>query len=107
MGYEKDAQTITDAMVNGGLFYGRICVPTFLVDILLIIVCPPIYVLLFQIRSSEAFSITPILTNIILTSCFYFPGFIHALYVKQRKKMCGSLLSNEKDDSLYEHGMAI
>ena len=93
MGYEEDAQTITDAMLNGGLFYGRICVPTFLVDILLIIVCPPIYVILYQIRSEEEFSIVPIITNIVLTSCFYFPGFIHALYVKQKKEACGSLLS--------------
>lgn len=112
MGYEQKSKNIVHAMKSGGLFYGRICVPRFLVDMLLIIVCPPIYVLLYEIKRSkgtipgvakEKFDILPIITNIVLTSCFYFPGFIHALNIKHKK--CGSLFSNKPSGSFDDQGV--
>ena len=112
MAYENEAQNIVTAMKSGGLFYGRLCIPIFIIDMLLIIVCPPIYVILYQIKRSkgtipdvekEKFDIFPIITNMILTSCFYFPGFIHALNIKQ--KQCGSLFGNKPSGSFDSHGV--
>ena len=106
MAYENEASNIVHAMKSGGLFYGRLCIPKF------IIVCPPIYVILYQIKRSkgtipdvekEKFDIFPIITNMILTSCFYFPGFIHALNIKQ--KQCGSLFGNKPSGSFDSHGV--
>ena len=38
-----------------------------------------------------------IITNFLLTCCFYFPGLIHAMYVKQMVKIhCGLFFGDKK-----------
>ena len=91
--------TLVDKFMNGGLGYGKLCIPSKIVDLISIIVFPPLYVLIFQFKTQK-YDMTQVITNLILTTCFYFPGFIHALYIKSNK--CGSLfsgknLSNSKD----------
>lgn len=89
-------KSIMDAMVNGGLGYGKLCIPEKIVDIIIIIIFPPLYVILYQLKQPK-FDIMPVIINIILSSCFYFPGYIHALNIKS--KMCGSLFKPEKKDT--------
>ena len=82
-----------DAVINGGVGYGKILIPKAIVDLIIIIIFPPIYVLIYQLKQSK-FDIKPIIINIILTSCFYFPGFIHAVNIKSKK--CGSMFNDER-----------
>ena len=86
------ALTLADAILSGGLGYGKICVPTGLTDLLLIILYPPAYVFLFQKRNGFN-DIKSIIISFLLTSFFYFPGLIHALLLKS--KLCGGLMGNE------------
>mgnify|MGYP001421214516 FL=1 len=81
---------LADAIFSGGLGYGKVCVPTSLTDFLLIIIDPPGYVLLLQKRNGFN-NIRQIFVSFILTSLFYFPGLIHALYLKQNREICGGL----------------
>jgi hypothetical protein len=32
-----------------------------------------------------------IIMSLVFTSCFYFPGFIHALHIMKNKDKCGSV----------------
>lgn len=59
-----------------------LCVPTQIKDLILIIIYPPIWVFLKEIKSREPFSnIGRIIVNFVLTCAFYFPGLIHALSI--------------------------
>jgi uncharacterized membrane protein YqaE (UPF0057 family) len=66
----------------------KICYPSNLFDYFLVLIMPPLYVAVHEFR--KAFpkeGITPsrgpnmlnIFKNLILTSLFYFPGFMHAM----------------------------
>lgn len=58
------------------------CVPTQLLDLAIMIVYPPLWVFLKEIKSKEPFSnIGRIIVNFVLTCAFYFPGLIHALSI--------------------------
>jgi len=60
----------------------KICVPTVLKDLLILIVFPPLWVFLKEVTSKDSFpNIYNIILNIILTSIFYFPGLIHAMTI--------------------------
>lgn len=83
-------KSITDALINGGLGYGKLCIPSKIVDLISIIVFPPLYVFVYQLKTKK-YDMVQVITNLILTTCFYFPGFIHALYIKSNR--CGSLFS--------------
>jgi len=87
---QNQAPKLADAIFSGGLGYGKVCVPTSLTDYILIIVYPPGYVLLLQKRNGFN-NITQIFVAFILTSLFYFPGLIYALYLKQNRDVCGGL----------------
>ena len=89
----KPKKRIIDVMIDGGFGYGKICIPEKIVDMIIIIICPPLYVFLYQSKQPK-FNITPIITNLILSSCLYFPGFIHAFNIKS--KMCGTLFKKKK-----------
>lgn len=80
-----------DAIFSGGLGYGKICVPTSLTDYILMIVYPPAYVFLYQKKNGFQ-DIGMIVKAFILTSFFYFPGLIYAIYVKNNSEVCGGLL---------------
>ena len=94
--------TLVYKFINGGIGYGKLCVPNTLIDLILIVVFPPLYVISYQVqkylkadKSSKKLvdhlDITQIAVSFILTSCFYFPGFLHALSVMKGKEKCGSL----------------
>lgn len=94
---------MVDKFMRGGFGYGVACIPKSLIDIILIIIFPPIYVVYKQIISYKKakkrgknvyiihyINIKEILMNVFLTSLFYIPGFIHALTLKT--KQCEGLL---------------
>ena len=91
-------KSIMDVMIDGGFGYGKLCIPKKIVDLIIIIIFPPLYVILYQSKQPK-FDIMPVIINIILSSCFYFPGYIHALNIKS--KMCGSLFKEKSSDSNY------
>ena len=84
---------LADALFQGGLGYGKICVPTSLTDYILMIVYPPLYVFFFQRRKNYE-DIGMIVKAFILTSFFYFPGLVFAIYVKNNAEICGGLLGD-------------
>ena len=86
---------LRDAIFEGGLGYGKVCVPTSLVDFVMMILYPPAYI--FFVQKDQGFkNIWQILTSFVLTSLFYFPGLIHALYTKYNYK-CGGILHVGED----------
>ena len=89
-------KTLADAFVEGGMWYGSLCMPKFLTELILIIIFPPLYIFLDQKKKGFP-DFYQIIKNFILTCCFYFPGMIHALYIhgkgcKRAKIYSGSFL---------------
>ena len=89
---------LVDQFMSGGMGYGKVCLPYNFFEIILIIIFPPIYVVFKQVlnykkqksKGKDVYLIQyinfkEIIINIILTSLFYFPGFIHALLLKTRQ----------------------
>ena len=93
--------TLVDKFMNGGMGYGKLCIPKILVDLILIIVFPPLYVITHQLENyfkessdkkiTDHLDMGQIIMSLIFTSCFYFPGFIHALHFMKNKDKCGSV----------------
>ena len=87
---------LRDAIFEGGLGFGKVCVPTSLNDFVMMIIYPPAYV--FFVQKDRGFTnIWQILLSFILTSLFYFPGLIHALFTKYHYK-CGGILYVGEDE---------
>lgn len=84
-----------DAFVSGGMWYGSLCLPKFLTDLILIIIFPPLYIIIHQKKQGFP-DYTMIIKNFILTCLFYFPGMIHALYIH------GEACRNIRDINLKE-----
>lgn len=81
---------LSDAIFEGGLGFGKLCVPTSLNDFVMMILYPPAYI--FFVQKDKGFTnVWQILLSFVLTSFFYFPGLIHALYTKYHYK-CGGIL---------------
>lgn len=78
------------AIFEGGLGYGKICVPNILSDFMLMIVYPPAYIILLEKRN-EFKNIGKIILSFILTSLFYFPGLLHAIHEKYAMGCGGAL----------------
>ena len=89
---------LIDKFMSGGFGYGVLCLPYNLIEIILIIIFPPIYVVFKQVSNYQKqkkkgkdvyliqyINFREIITNILLTSLFYIPGFIHALTLKTRQ----------------------
>ena len=99
--FEED--TLAYKFINGGIGYGKLCIPNTLVDLILIIVFPPLYVITFQVQNYlkskkdstdkilDHLNMRQIIMSLLLTSCFYFPGFLHALSIMKGKEKCGSV----------------
>ena len=89
---------LLDKFMSGGFGYGVVCLPYSLFEIILIIIFPPIYVIFKQITNYKKekkkgkdvyiiqyINFKEIIMNLILTSLFYIPGFIHALTLKTKQ----------------------
>ena len=86
----KGNTNLADQFINGGIGYGSICMPDSLLDMIIVIIFPPMYVILYQIKQKKM-NMGQLILNFVLTSFFYFPGFIHAMYIMKQKKLCGSI----------------
>ena len=58
----------------------KLCYPAQLPDFILALIMPPLYVILHEYRKGFENPMN-IFKNLILTSIFYFPGFMHAMYL--------------------------
>ena len=100
--YNED--TLVYKFLNGGIGYGKLCVPNTLIDLILMLVFPPIYIITHQLQNYfkednskgsskvvDHLDMVQIVISFLLTSCFYFPGLLHALSVMKGKEKCGSL----------------
>ena len=59
-----------------------ICYPSILGDIFLMVLFPPLWVLIKELKSDPPLqNIMRIVVNFLLTACFYFPGLIHAMSI--------------------------
>ena len=95
----NEDKNLPNTLFNGGFGYGKVCVPRTFTDLIILLVYPPAYVFLYQKRKGFK-DIYMIITNFLLTCCFYFPGLIHAMYVKQTgKNTCAGLFSGDKKHS--------
>ena len=60
----------------------KICIPTVLKDISLLVIFPPLWVLIKELTNKNSFpNFYRIILNIVLTSMFYFPGLIHGMLI--------------------------
>ena len=57
-----------------------LCYPAQLPDFILALIMPPLYALIHEYRKGFTNPMN-IFKNLILTSIFYFPGFMHAMYL--------------------------
>ena len=73
-------QSIYDKVIDGGIGYGSICLPTNIFRYLIMIIFPPLAVFLDEWKRGFK-RIDKIIINFILTAFFYFPGLIHALAI--------------------------
>lgn len=95
----NEDKNLPNTLFNGGFGYGKVCVPDVMTDFVIMLVYPPAYVFLYQKKRGFP-NITMIITSFILTSCFYFPGLIHAMYLKQTgQSSCGGLFTGQKNTS--------
>ena len=60
----------------------KICYPKSLFDTILAVLFPPLYVIIHEYRKTPKFKdLSNIIQNIILTSMFYIPGLMHAMFL--------------------------
>jgi hypothetical protein len=65
---------------------GSICYPSMLKDILLMVLFPPLWVILKELYSPEPMKhFIRIVFSFVFTSCFYFPGLIHAMGIYRKE----------------------
>lgn len=84
-------KSMYSTFMYGGMGYGSICMPNLLSDLLFLVIFPPFYVFKHQ-KSRNFDNIMQIVINFLLTCIFYFPGMIHALYIRYGKNpQCASL----------------
>jgi uncharacterized membrane protein YqaE (UPF0057 family) len=75
--WKKNTEPNPESPQNEG-----ICYPAILGDIFLMVLFPPIWVLIKELKSEYPLkNIMRIVLNFLLTSCFYFPGLIHAMSI--------------------------
>ena len=61
---------------------GSICVAAILFDQIMAIMFPPLYVFVHEYRKTPKFKdVLNIFKNLMLTSMFYVPGMMHAMYL--------------------------
>ena len=69
-------------VMNGGMNNSPICFPKELGSMILILLFPPLFVFMKELKASPPFkNFGRIVVNFILTSMLYFPGLIHAMSI--------------------------
>ena len=65
---------------------GSICYPSMLKDILIMVLFPPLWVILKEVYAEEPMkNFIRIVFSFVFTSCFYFPGLIHAMGIYRKE----------------------
>jgi uncharacterized membrane protein YqaE (UPF0057 family) len=61
---------------------GSLCVASIFFDQIMAVIFPPLYVFFHEYRKTPKFKdVFNIIKNLILTSMFYVPGMMHAMYL--------------------------
>ena len=61
---------------------GGLCVPAILFDQIMAVLFPPLYVFVHEYRKTPKFKdVFNIMKSLILTSMFYVPGLMHAMFL--------------------------
>ncbi len=62
--------------------FNKICYPKTFFDTIIAVLFPPMYVIIHEYRKTPKFKdMSNIIQNIILTSMFYIPGLMHAMFL--------------------------
>ena len=78
---------------------GSICYPSMLKDILIMVLFPPLWVILKEVYAPEPMkNFIRIVFSFVFTSCFYFPGLIHAMGIYRKE---GSLSDSKTVSSTH------
>ena len=78
---------------------GSICYPSMLKDILIMVLFPPLWVILKEVYAPEPMkNFIRIVFSFVFTSCFYFPGLIHAMGIYRKE---GSLADSKTVSSTH------
>jgi len=81
-------------MADENIEAGSFCYPSMIKDVFLMVLFPPLWVILKEIYSPVPFqNIVRIIFSLVFTSCFYFPGLIHAMSIFRKE---GGLDSSAK-----------
>ena len=81
-------------MANENIEAGSFCYPSIIKDVFLMVVFPPLWVILKEIYSPIPLqNIVRIIFSLVFTSCFYFPGLIHAMSIFRKE---GGIDTNSK-----------
>ena len=69
-------------MVEQTIEKGSFCYPSVLKDIFIMVLFPPLWVILKEIYSKKPLqNFIRIVYSLLFTSCFYFPGLMHAMAI--------------------------
>ena len=69
-------------MVEQTIEKGSFCYPSVLKDIFIMVLFPPLWVILKEIYSKKPLqNFIRIVYSLLFTSCFYFPGLMHAMSI--------------------------
>ena len=79
---ERDAKRDVKISNPGCNSFNKICYPKSLFDTIIAVLFPPLYVIIHEYRKTPKFKdMSNIIQNIILTSMFYIPGLMHAMFL--------------------------
>ena len=68
--------------MSGGVNEGSLCIPYNILDFIMIVIFPPLWVFIKELKSDNPMSnFIRIFICFILTSLFYFPGLMYALNI--------------------------
>ena len=76
--------TLSNAYINGGFGFGKLCLSREFTRLILLILFPPFYVFLNE-KESGFKNKGAIIMSFIMTCLFYFPGLIYALMYKHNR----------------------
>lgn len=77
--------SLSNSYINGGFGFGKLCLSREFTRLILLILFPPFYIFLNE-KETGFKNKGALLMNFILTCLFYFPGLIHALMYKDKRK---------------------
>jgi len=77
-------RTLSNAYINGGFGFGKLCLSKEFTRLILLILFPPSYVFIHEYETGFK-NKRAILLSFIYTCLFYFPGLIYTLLYKHRR----------------------